>query len=147
METNNISLEKALTLLQCELVAARNKINPKKVTWNQYDILETLYLFGDKFPAMLSTELGQSRSTISKNLKILKDYYYIQQQKNEKDGREVITQLTHSGNEFMEEIKSGHEKIAEIAASVLTPEEQITFSELCSKVSKALYENRNKVKE
>lgn len=147
LETNKKNLEKALTLLQCELVAARNKINPKRVTWNQYDILENLYLYGSKLPAVLSSELGQSRSTISKNLKILKDYNYILQQKNEQDGREVITQISDSGVKLMKEIENSHVEIAETAASVLSPREQEIFSQLCMKVSNALYDNRKGVKE
>lgn len=34
-----IYLKKAIIELQCEMVAERNLVNPKEITWLQYDIL------------------------------------------------------------------------------------------------------------
>lgn len=135
-------LEEGLSRLQCELVAERNRINTYNISWFQYDLLECLYQTGRIRPAELSNILGVSRSKISKGLKILKEIGYIKQKKSNYDARELWTELTDKGFNFLKVTQKGHEHLAEIAASTLTENEQLLFAELCLKVSKILEERR-----
>lgn len=136
-------LEEGLSRLQCELVAERNTINTENISWFQYDLLESLYHTNGSRPAELSTNLGVSRSKISKGLKALKDMGYVNQEKGNSDARELWTVLTDKGFKFLKEIKKGHEHLAEIASSALTLSEQKLFAELCLKVSSVFEERRH----
>lgn len=135
-------LEEGLSRLQCELVAERNTINTENISWFQYDLLESLYHTNGSYPAELSINLGVSRSKISKGLKTLKDKGYVKQEKSDSDARALWTALTDKGFKFLKEIKKGHEHLAKIASSALTPSEQKLFAELCLKVSSVFEERR-----
>lgn len=37
-----MDLKRAIMELQCEMVAERNSVNPKNISWLQYDILSQL---------------------------------------------------------------------------------------------------------
>ncbi|OOM76209.1 transcriptional repressor MprA [Clostridium puniceum] len=139
----NSKLEEGLSRLQCELVTERNKINTENISWFQYDLLESLYRTNGSRPAELSNSLSVSRSKISKGLKTLKEIGYIRQEKNNSDARELKTELTDKGFKFLKEIQKGHEHLAKIASSTLTPNEQALFAKLCLKVSKVFEERRN----
>lgn len=139
----NSKLEEGLSRLQCELVTERNKINTENISWFQYDLLESLYRTNGSRPAELSNSLSVSRSKISKGLKTLKEIGYIRQEKNNSDARELKTELTDKGFKFLKEIQKGHEHLAKIASSALTPNEQALFAKLCLKVSKVFEERRN----
>lgn len=67
-----IDLKKAIIELQCEMVAERNLVNPKEITWIQYDILHYLSKQSEVLPSDLSLILGVYRSKLSKFLKGLK---------------------------------------------------------------------------
>ena len=138
----NSKLEEGLSRLQCEFVVERNRINTDNISWFQYDLLECLYQTNGSRPAELSNRLGVSRSKISKGLKILKEIGYIKQNKNDYDARELWTELTDKGFNFLKDTEKGHEHLAEIAASALTENEQVFFAELCLKVSKIFRERR-----
>jgi MarR family transcriptional repressor of emrRAB len=138
----NSKLEEGLSRLQCELVAERNRINIDNISWFQYDLLECLYKTNGSLPAELSSRLGVSRSKISKGLKILKEIGYIKQAKSNYDARELWTELTDKGFNFLKDTEKGHEYLAEIAASTLTENEQVLFAGLCLKVSKIFGERR-----
>ncbi len=58
------SLEDALSLLQCTLVARRVSFTPEQITWGQYDVLEILRLKGDLTPSQLSQSLGSYGSAL-----------------------------------------------------------------------------------
>lgn len=138
----NSKLEEGLSRLQCEFVVERNRINTDNISWFQYDLLECLYQTNGSRPAELSNRLGVSRSKISKGLKILKEIGYIKQNKNDYDARELWTELTDKGFNFLKDTEKGHEHLAEIASSALTENEQVFFAELCLKVSKIFRERR-----
>ena len=63
-----MDLEKALSELQCELVAYRNQVNLNQITWKQYDILELLQSKGTLLAAQIGEILDIPKSTISRNL-------------------------------------------------------------------------------
>ncbi|GKS14591.1 hypothetical protein YDYSY3_55910 [Paenibacillus chitinolyticus] len=135
-------LEEGLSVLQCELVAERNKENPNNITWFQYDLLESLYHSKGSLPAQLSCNLGVSRSKVSKALKGLKDIGYIHQIQGTGDGREFFTQLTKDGLSFLNSTKAGHRHLEQTASAVLTPSEQELFAEFCLRVAQAFQERR-----
>ena len=66
-------IESALSLLQCELVARRNRYTPEAITWAQYDVLDILRVNGALRPSVISQRLGMSRAQLSKALRVLKD--------------------------------------------------------------------------
>ncbi|SFD32602.1 MarR family winged helix-turn-helix transcriptional regulator [Clostridium uliginosum] len=138
----NSKLEEGLSRLQCELVAERNKINKDNISWFQYDLLESLYHTNGSRPAELSSNLGVSRSKISKGLKVLKDMGYVKQEKSNSDARELWTVLTDKGFKFLKEVQKDHEHLAEITSFALTSNEQELFAELCLKVSRVFEERR-----
>ncbi|UZW14928.1 transcriptional regulator [Clostridium pasteurianum] len=135
-------LDDVLINLQCELVAERNIVNPKEITWLQYDILHILSENKWILPSELNLSLGISRSKLSKALKELKIMGYIQQKTSEKDGRELLTSLTNEGQKLLRSVKSGHNKIYSIAKEIFTQEEQKQFEKLASKLSEALRDER-----
>jgi DNA-binding MarR family transcriptional regulator len=139
MQTNRFGeLGNALSLLQCVLVARRSKINPKHITWAQYDVLELLRIRGPLMPSIISDDLGASRSSTSKVLRALKDEQLIQQIEGPQDRREQTTSLTEKGRDFLASAFQSQHEAAEIAASILTQGERAIFAELCHKVAVAL---------
>lgn len=145
LERNQPSeLENALSYLQCVLIARRTRINPEQVTWAQYDVLEFLRIQGPMMPSVLSKSLGMSRSSTSKNLRILKDKQLINQTQCGKDKREQLTALTEKGKTFLASAAKSRHESATIAASVLTPGEQSIFTEICQKIASALNEDHMK---
>lgn len=95
------NLEEVLVNLQCELVAERTRLNPKTISWLQYDILNILNSETEMRPSQMSVLLGISRTKLSKALKELKLMNYIQQKPNDTDGRELLTFLTKRGKSFI----------------------------------------------
>lgn len=136
-------LEEGLSMLQCQLVAERNRVNPENISWFQYDLLELLYRTKGECPAELSDKLGASRSKVSKALKKLKEINYIRQEKQyDSDAREYMTRLTDDGFEFLKNMKKGHEYLAKTAADVLKENEREIFAEICIKLSRRFEEGR-----
>lgn len=131
-------LENSLSMLQCILVARRNRYNPEGISWVQYDILESLRLSGPLTPSVLSTNLGLSRSSLSKALRMLKDLELINQSPLANDRREQTTGLTESGYNFLQRAATSRHETAALVSTVLTPGEQAIFAELCQKACSAL---------
>ena len=127
------SLEEALSLLQCELVARRNRFTPETVTWAQYDVLDVLRIEGPLRPSAISERLGVARPQLSKALRVLKDLGLVDQSKDNADGRAQTTTLSEHGKAFMERAALQRSEAAQRVASVLTPGEQAMFTELCRK--------------
>ncbi|ASA56484.1 MarR family winged helix-turn-helix transcriptional regulator [Vibrio gazogenes] len=139
MKPGEISeLEAALSLLQCELVARRNRFTPESITWAQYDVLEVLRVNGALRPSIISTRLGISRTQLSKALRVLKDLQLVEQTSDDNDGRVQATRLSAQGNAFMERAAKQRHGAAQLVASVMTSGEQAIFAELCHKAIKGL---------
>jgi MarR family transcriptional repressor of emrRAB len=138
------SVKNALIELQCEMVAERTYINPNDISWFQYDILHFINIHKNISPSKLSLELGTSKSKLSKALKQLKKAGYILQTPSSNDGRELITSLTASGNEFLLNIYNNHEFLQKIAEDIFSKEEQKEFSKLAKRFSQALRNERIK---
>lgn len=141
------TLEDALINLQCELVAERNRRNPQEISWLQYDILRLLSLESEIAPSKISVLLGISRTKLSKALKELKTMHYIQQKPNEKDGRELLTILTETGRQLLDDIDKGHQELQLVANMVFNSEEKEQLAQLAEKFSKALKSERLKAHE
>ncbi|WP_018658934.1 MarR family winged helix-turn-helix transcriptional regulator [Allofustis seminis] len=137
-----MDLKAALINLQCEMVAERNLVNPKAISWLQYDILYQLKKEGEILPSHLSVTLGVSRTKISKALKGLKVKGYIQQSPNKFDGRELYTSITEQGRTLLDNISFKHAVLYQTALRVFTKEEQETFAYLSNKLSNQLRESR-----
>ncbi|WP_430262548.1 MarR family winged helix-turn-helix transcriptional regulator [Providencia sp. Me31A] len=135
------SLEDALSLLQCTLVARRVSFTPEQITWGQYDVLEILRLKGDLTPSQLSQSLGLSRQNLSKFLRVLKSYDFVEQYQSEQDRRELITHLTEKGHQFLQRAAIGRAENAAKVKAVLTPQEQELFIALSQKITNALGHN------
>ncbi|HGN1705642.1 TPA: MarR family winged helix-turn-helix transcriptional regulator [Providencia rettgeri] len=135
------SLEDALSLLQCTLVARRISFTPEQITWGQYDVLEILRLKGDLTPSQLSQSLGLSRQNLSKFLRVLKSYDFVEQYQSEQDRRELITHLTEKGHQFLQRAAIGRAENAAKVKAVLTPQEQELFIALSQKITNALGHN------
>ncbi|MFT8639045.1 MarR family winged helix-turn-helix transcriptional regulator [Bifidobacterium sp.] len=135
------SFDEALTLLQCEFVAERNRVNPQGITWLQYDILFALR-DGACLPSMLSKRLGIARSKLSKNLGTLKSLGYVEQMPGVGDRRELQTTLSHAGMTFMHDVDRQHQELADAARSVWSGSEQSQFEELSQRLVDALRKNR-----
>lgn len=131
-------LEIALSLLQCELVARRNRFTPEAITWAQYDVLEILRIDGSLRPSIISKRLGISRAQLSKALRVLKDLELVEQISDNTDGRAQATRLTTKGTTFLERAASQRHGAAQLVASVMTAGEQAIFAELCQKAAKGL---------
>ena len=138
-----MDLEKALSELQCELVAYRNQVNLNQITWKQYDILELLQSKGTLLAAQIGEILDIPKSTISRNLQKLKNYGYVEQEQGIKDRRELSTSITVEGIRFLESLASQRKNLAQVVSGVLIAEEQATFSELSLKVAEALGQSRS----
>ncbi|WP_231135893.1 MarR family winged helix-turn-helix transcriptional regulator [Providencia rettgeri] len=132
------SLEDALSLLQCTLVARRVSFTPEQITWSQYDVLEILRLKGDLTPSQLSQSLGLSRQNLSKFLRVLKSYEFVEQYQSEEDRRELITRLTDKGHHFLQRAATGRAENAAKVKAALTPQEQKLFITLSQKITHAL---------
>ncbi|AUG99990.1 MarR family transcriptional regulator [Prodigiosinella confusarubida] len=136
MET--INLENSLSLLQCELVARRNRFTPEAITWPQYDVLEVLRVGGALRPSIISERLGVSRTQLSKALRVLKDLELIEQSSDDTDRRAQETRLSAKGEAFMERAALQRCDAARLVALVMTAGEQAIFAELCCKAVKGL---------
>ncbi|WP_434777230.1 MarR family winged helix-turn-helix transcriptional regulator [Neisseria sp. Ec49-e6-T10] len=132
------SLAQALSLLQCNLVAQRQKHTPEMITWAQYNVLDILSSCGQATPSLLSTKLGISRQNLSKSLRTLKKLELVHQIKSDDDGRVMITLLTQKGFDFLERAANGRTYIMEQVQLVLTSGEQAILVELCNKINDAL---------
>ncbi len=135
------NLEDALSLMQCTLVARRLSFTPEQVTWGQYDVLEVLRLKGDLTPGQLSQTLGISRQNLSKFLRVLKSYGFVEQYRSIHDKREFITHLTDKGYDFLQRAATGRTENATKVKEVLTEQEQALFIKLANKVTTALGHN------
>ena len=136
------NLEEVLVNLQCELVAERTRLNPKTISWLQYDILNILNSETEMRPSKMSVLLGISRTKLSKALKELKLMNYIQQKPNDADGRELLTFLTKEGTNLLTTIDNGHTHLSEIANAVFNQNEKEQFAELAKKYLEALKTER-----
>lgn len=134
-------LKKILSELQCELVAERNLVNPEAVSWLQYDILSLLRIKA-YLPKELSKHLGISKSKLSKNLAGLHTLGYISQKPDQLDRREMITDLTDKGQNFLTETDNKHNELLVDAQASLTNEEQQLFAKLSEKFVSELRERR-----
>lgn len=134
-------LKKILSELQCELVAERNQVNPEAVSWLQYDILSLLRIKA-YLPKELSKHLGISKSKLSKNLAGLHTLGYISQKPDQLDRREMITDLTEKGQNFLTETDNKHNELLVDAQASLTNEEQQLFAKLSEKFVSELRERR-----
>ncbi|CAH2715866.1 hypothetical protein BACCIP111895_03050 [Neobacillus rhizosphaerae] len=141
------SIDDVLINLQCELVAERNRVNLKEISWLQYDILHLLSQQEWQLPSEMNTSLGISRTKLSKALKELKLLGYIEQKPSKKDGRELLTLLTDDGHELLAGIEIGHNQLSAVASELFTEEEQAQFTKLARKLSNALRTERMKVHE
>lgn len=133
-----MDLKAALIELQCEMIAERNLVNTKEITWLQYDILYQLEKQGEILPSDLSLILGVSRTKLSKALKNLKEMEYIEQFPNKLDGRELRTCLTDSGKELLKSISQRHDSLYQIALGIFSKEEQKEFINLSNILSNEL---------
>ncbi|MHC5228175.1 MarR family winged helix-turn-helix transcriptional regulator [Enterococcus sp. LJL99] len=137
-----MDLKASLIDLQCEMVAERTLVNPKNISWLQYDILYQLEKEGEILPSDLSIILGTSRTKLSKALKSLKSMDYIQQLPNQSDGRELKTSITIEGKSFLGDCSTKHQALYETALKALTKVEQEEFSRLATKLSNSLRKER-----
>ncbi|MDO4662301.1 MAG: MarR family transcriptional regulator [Tissierellia bacterium] len=137
-----MNLKTSLIQLQCEMVAERNLVNPKEITWLQYDILYKIDKEGEILPSDLSLVLGVSRTKLSKALKGLKEMGYIEQFPNKLDGRELYTTITNKGESLLESIFENHNNIYKIALKSFTKDEQKEFIHLSSILSNELKKSR-----
>ncbi|MDN5441370.1 MAG: winged helix-turn-helix transcriptional regulator [Lactococcus lactis] len=135
-------LKKSLIELQCEMVAERAYVNPKDISWLQYDILIQLEKHKHILPSNLSIVLGISRTKLSKALKSLKSLGYIKQLPNQLDGRELYTSITSDGQNLLTSIESRHTILYEVANMSLSKQEQKEFACLANKLSSALRKER-----
>lgn len=131
-------IESALSLLQCELVARRNRYTPEAITWAQYDVLDILRVNGALRPSVISQRLGISRAQLSKALRVLKDLALVEQMSDDTDRRAQATQLSDRGIAFMERAARQRYDAAQLVASVMTSGEQAIFAELCRKAVSGL---------
>ncbi|WP_438495282.1 MarR family winged helix-turn-helix transcriptional regulator [Paenibacillus sp. IHBB 3054] len=141
------SINDVLINLQCELVAERNRVNPKEINWLQYDILHLLSQQKWQLPSEMSTSLGISRTKLSKALKVLKQMGYITQKPSEMDGRELVTLLTDAGQELLDGVEIGHNHLSVVASKLFTEEEQTQLAKLVNQLSNALRSERMRVHE
>lgn len=137
-----MDLKTALIDLQCEMVAERNIVNPKEITWLQYDILYQVDKEGESLPSDLSIILGVSRTKLSKALKGLKSMGYIEQFPNKSDGRELYTSLTDIGKSLLNGISERHISLYKIASESFTKKEEKEFIHLSSILSNNLKKAR-----
>lgn len=137
-----MNLKTALIELQCEMVAERNLVNPKEITWLQYDILYQVEKEGEILPSDLSLILGVTRTKLPKALKILKKMEYIEQYPNKLDGRELYTSLTDNGKELLMSISEKHNSLYKIALESFSKEEQKEFTHLSNILSNELRKAR-----
>lgn len=142
-----MDLKTSLIDLQCEMVAERNLVNPKQITWLQYDILYQLKKEERILPSKLSVILGISRTKISKALKGIKVKGYIQQLPNQSDGRELYTSITEEGENLLDDISLKHTALHQRALKVFSKEEQEAFTYLSNKLSRELRMSRLKADE
>lgn len=137
-----MDLKTTLAELQCELVAERNLVTPKAISWLQYDILCQIKKEKEVLPSHLSLMLGLSRTKLSKALKELKTMSYIAQRPNKSDGRKLSTFLTDEGAALLASISQKHTALYETAVKAFTKEEQDRFILLAHTLAKALRKER-----
>lgn len=136
------AFDDVLINLQCELVAERNRVNPKEISWLHYDILHLLAQKECLLPSEVSALLGISRTKLSKALKKLKLMGYIEQKPSVRDGRELQTVLSTDGHTLLATIENGHNQLAAVACNLFTEQEQQQFARLASKFANALRSGR-----
>ena len=139
----NKDLYQALMNLQCELVAERNLVNPGKISWLQYDILNALQEHSSK-PTVLSRQLGITQAKLSKNFTKLRDLGYINQTPDIHDHREIMTEITDNGIKFMNGIAEKHNQLYSQAKAIWTKEEQEQFILSANKLIAILKKERLK---
>lgn len=139
-----MGLKMALINLQCEMVAERSLVNPKDISWLQYDILFQLMKEKEIRPSALSVTLGISRAKLSKALKSLKEKGYVCQSPGSSDGRELYTSITESGYSLLQEIFKNHQALYRSALSIMTAEEQKEYSRLSQKLADKLKSERRR---
>lgn len=137
-----MDLKTSLMNLQCEMVAERALVNPRNISWLQYDILFQLQKENGSVPSHLSVVLGTSRVKLSKALKGLKSSGYIHQTPSQSDGRELRTSLTDEGKKLLNGIAAEHIALYRTALAALTEDEQKEFARLADKLSSALKKKR-----
>lgn len=137
-----MDLRTILIELQCEMVAERNLVNPKEITWLQYDILYQVKKEKEILPSSLSLSLGVSRTKLSKALRQLKTMGYIEQRPNKLDGRELYTFLTDAGKDLLQDISQQHTALYQMALKSFTEKEQENFIYLSNKLSEELRKDR-----
>lgn len=137
-----MDLKSSLIDLQCEMVAERSLVNPKEITWLQYDILYQLNKEGEILPSDLSTILGVSRTKLSKAMKELKYMGYVEQFPNKLDGRELFTSISDEGKTLLDNISKKHNSLYEIALESFTDKEIEEFSYLSNKLSSCIRKAR-----
>lgn len=137
-----MDFKKVLMDLQCEMVFERNLVNPKEISWLQYDILCQLEREKRILPSRLSLILGVSRTKLSKALKELKTMGYIDQVPNKLDGRELFTSISQDGKEILKNISLRHDKLFNLGEEIFSEEEQEIFAKLSVRLSKELRKAR-----
>lgn len=136
-------LHDTLMMLQCELVAQRQRVNPKSISWLQYDILSLLRV-QPALPSQLSDRLAISRSKLSKNLTQLRGKGYVIQTPGTNDRRRMVTALTDEGKAFLRGIDSQHDELTDTARHVWSKEQQRQFAYLATSLIDALAQQRNR---
>lgn len=134
-------LQVTLSQLQCELVAERNLVNPDGISWLQYDILSLLKSEA-KLPKQLSQHLGITKTKLSKNLTKLHELNYIIQIPAQLDRREMVTDLTIKGRQFLSQTDNKHQELSNEAQTCFTHDEQEQFIKLSQKLVMTLRESR-----
>lgn len=134
-------LQVTLSQLQCELVAERNLVNPDGISWLQYDILSLLKSEA-KLPKNLSQHLGVTKTKLSKNLTKLHELNYITQKPSQFDRREMVTDLTVKGRQFLYQTDNQHQELSNDAQVSFTHDEQEQFIKLSQKLIMTLQESR-----
>lgn len=137
-------LKSTLTQLQCEFVAERNLVNPKELSWLQYDILNLLRQSGPASPSSLAERLNLRPSKFSKAIKELKEKKYVVQTVSQTDGRGLETAISKEGLTFLDEVDKGHTALYETAIGIFDSDEQKAFAQLANKLIHALEEERTR---
>lgn len=137
------SFEESLSDLQCVLIARRELASSEgiKLTWLDFDIMDSLARSSGKTPSQLSDILHVSRSSMSKHLKYLHLHSLIAFAGSEKDGRSRTVTLNKEGSTLMNAVYAGRRDLAKRASQGLTPDEQQQFARLAKKVVTALDED------
>ncbi len=137
-------LKQTLLQLQCEFVAERNLVNPKEISWLQYDILNLLRNKRLAKPSEISRSLGVSRSKFSKAIKELKEKKYVLQEISHVDGRGLLTSITSDGITLLQSIDAGHDFLGKVTSEIFSLEQQKQFIDLSTQLIQVLHTERVK---